>query len=122
VLTDPGGIQEETTYLGVPCLTARPNTERPVTITQGTNRLAASRATDLMAAAQGTLATTVLTISQPDLWDGCAATRITAIFREELDRQAGVCLANDRRAEARDEFLTLLPPESQLENQTHRLD
>jgi UDP-N-acetylglucosamine 2-epimerase (non-hydrolysing) len=122
VLTDSGGIQEETTYLGVPCLTARPNTERPVTITQGTNRLAASRATDLMAAAQGTLATTVLTISQPDLWDGCAATRITAIFREELDRQAGVCLANDRRAEARDEFLTLLPPESQLENQTHRLD
>ena len=42
VLTDSGGIQEETTYLGIPCLTARPNTERPVTLTKGTNRLIAS--------------------------------------------------------------------------------
>jgi UDP-N-acetylglucosamine 2-epimerase (non-hydrolysing) len=38
-LTDSGGIQEETTYLGIPCITLRPNTERPITITQGTNRL-----------------------------------------------------------------------------------
>ena len=50
VLTDSGGIQEETTYLGVPCLTARPNTERPVTITHGTNRLISSRAADLVMA------------------------------------------------------------------------
>src|SRR5262245_37467854 len=42
VLTDSGGVQEETTYLGIPCLTARRNTERPVTITHGTNRLVAS--------------------------------------------------------------------------------
>jgi UDP-N-acetylglucosamine 2-epimerase (non-hydrolysing) len=39
IITDSGGIQEETTYLGIPCLTLRPNTERPITITQGTNRL-----------------------------------------------------------------------------------
>ena len=38
-ITDSGGIQEETTYLGIPCLTMRPNTERPITVTQGTNRL-----------------------------------------------------------------------------------
>ena len=41
VITDSGGIQEETTYLKIPCLTLRPNTERPVTITQGTNKLSA---------------------------------------------------------------------------------
>ena len=40
ILTDSGGLQEETTYLGIPCITLRPNTERPVTISQGTNRLA----------------------------------------------------------------------------------
>ena len=48
VLINSGGIQEETAYLGVPYLTARPNTERPVTITHGTNRLVSSRAADLV--------------------------------------------------------------------------
>ena len=50
VLTDSGGVQEETTYLGVPCLTARPNTERPVTISNGTNRLVATERGALIAA------------------------------------------------------------------------
>jgi len=55
VLTDSGGIQEETTYLGVACLTARPNTERPVTVSHGTNRLVASERTALVNVAQEVL-------------------------------------------------------------------
>jgi UDP-N-acetylglucosamine 2-epimerase (non-hydrolysing) len=86
VLTDSGGVQEETTYLGVPCLTARPNTERPATITHGTNRLVASRAADLIAAAQEALAAAIVTPTgssvapRPELWDGCAATRLVTAF------------------------------------------
>ena len=84
VLTDSGGVQEETTYLGVPCLTARPNTERPVTITQGTNRLVASRAADLIAAAHEVLAVATSareTNPRPALWDGRAARRVVAALR-----------------------------------------
>ena len=51
VITDSGGVQEETSYLGIPCLTARPNTERPVTVRLGTNRLVASRRAELVPAA-----------------------------------------------------------------------
>ena len=78
VLTDSGGLQEETTVLGIPCLTLRPSTERPVTITKGTNQL-----------------TTVKTLEQdlarllggqhkkgriPELWDGHTAERIIKIL------------------------------------------
>jgi UDP-N-acetylglucosamine 2-epimerase (non-hydrolysing) len=89
VLTDSGGVQEETTYLGVPCLTARPNTERPVTITHGTNRLVASRAIDLVAAVCASLANAAATpagaladapLARPALWDGCAAKRLVPML------------------------------------------
>ena len=81
VLTDSGGIQEETTYLGVPCLTARPNTERPVTITHGTNQLVASEQEALIQAIQTRLVEPERSPEPPELWDGHAAERIAAVFR-----------------------------------------
>ena len=84
VLTDSGGIQEETTYLGVPCLTARPNTERPVTITQGTNRLIASERRVLVEAVDTALhaAQIETPTRRPELWDGHAAERIVNVLRK----------------------------------------
>jgi UDP-N-acetylglucosamine 2-epimerase (non-hydrolysing) len=82
VLTDSGGIQEETTYLGIPCLTARPSTERPVTMNHGTNRLVASRRDKLLDAVSEVLNTPMIRKSPPELWDGMAAMRIVQHFKE----------------------------------------
>jgi UDP-N-acetylglucosamine 2-epimerase (non-hydrolysing) len=76
VLTDSGGIQEETTVLGVPCLTLRNNTERPITIEQGTNRLVGLEPERIVTAARKALSGPVGPSRIPDLWDGKAATRI----------------------------------------------
>jgi UDP-N-acetylglucosamine 2-epimerase (non-hydrolysing) len=81
VLTDSGGVQEETTYLGVPCLTARPRTERPITIDQGTNRLVSSRYEPLLAALRERLDEAPHGGRVPELWDGKASTRIVEVFR-----------------------------------------
>ena len=81
VLTDSGGVQEETTFLGIPCLTMRPNTERPATLTDGTNRLVASRADAIVIAARESLDTRATNTRRPPLWDGKAAERIVAVFR-----------------------------------------
>jgi UDP-N-acetylglucosamine 2-epimerase (non-hydrolysing) len=86
VITDSGGVQEETTYLGVPCLTVRPNTERPVTISQGTNRLIASRRAPLVQAAFNALGARVTDFNAqrvPEYWDGQTAQRIVSSLREE---------------------------------------
>jgi UDP-N-acetylglucosamine 2-epimerase (non-hydrolysing) len=81
VLTDSGGIQEETTYLGIPCLTARPNTERPVTITMGTNHLVESNRDALVKAMRERLARPKKATTQvPPLWDGLAAQRIVSVL------------------------------------------
>jgi UDP-N-acetylglucosamine 2-epimerase (non-hydrolysing) len=88
VLTDSGGVQEETTYLGVPCLTARPNTERPVTITDGTNRLVKSNRLDLINAIEMTLNNEdhshTFNRQHPKLWDGRAAERIVRTMSIEI--------------------------------------
>jgi UDP-N-acetylglucosamine 2-epimerase (non-hydrolysing) len=78
VLTDSGGIQEETTYLGVPCVTARANTERPVTITDGTNRLVERTRHALVASIEAALASRNGNVPHqpPELWDGRTAARI----------------------------------------------
>jgi UDP-N-acetylglucosamine 2-epimerase (non-hydrolysing) len=82
VVTDSGGVQEETTFLGVPCLTARPNTERPITICEGTNRLVDSRYEDLVEAMNQSLDHEPSTPTRrPELWDdGLAARRIADVM------------------------------------------
>jgi UDP-N-acetylglucosamine 2-epimerase (non-hydrolysing) len=83
VLTDSGGIQEETTVLGVPCLTLRPNTERPVTITEGTNRLVGSDPKQVLAAVDEEIAAGSHAKPRiPELWDGRAAERIVRVLEE----------------------------------------
>jgi UDP-N-acetylglucosamine 2-epimerase (non-hydrolysing) len=84
VLTDSGGIQEETTALGVPCLTLRENTERPVTISEGTNLLVGTDPTRIIAAAQDVLAGKGKSGRIPPLWDGHAAERIVEILLRTL--------------------------------------
>jgi UDP-N-acetylglucosamine 2-epimerase (non-hydrolysing) len=80
VLTDSGGIQEETTILGVDCVTLRDNTERPVTLTHGTNRLAGTRAESIREAIAKALHDDAPPPQVPPLWDGHAAERIAAVL------------------------------------------
>ena len=83
VVTDSGGVQEETTVLGVPCLTLRPNTERPVTITHGTNRLV-TRA-DLPYAVGEALVAPRGGGQVPPLWDGQAGQRIADVLLTAIE-------------------------------------
>jgi UDP-N-acetylglucosamine 2-epimerase (non-hydrolysing) len=82
VFTDSGGIQEETTVLGVPCLTFRENTERPITITHGTNHLVGIDPSRVGPAVDAILASPGGATQVPELWDGHAADRIVAVLRE----------------------------------------
>jgi UDP-N-acetylglucosamine 2-epimerase (non-hydrolysing) len=78
VLTDSGGVQEETTVLGVPCLTLRDSTERPITVTEGTNRLVGRDPDRIVKAALEVLGAPPPRPGKPALWDGQAGQRIAA--------------------------------------------
>lgn len=82
VITDSGGVQEETTILGVPCLTLRPNTERPITITHGTNRLVTAE--NLPATLSHQVKDKRLSTLTPPLWDGKASHRIAVTITRAL--------------------------------------
>ena len=80
IVTDSGGLQEESTVLGIPCLTARPNTERPITVDQGTSTLVGNDAEKLRTLLEAVLDGTYKQGTCPELWDGHAAERIARIL------------------------------------------
>ncbi len=82
VLTDSGGVQEETTVLGIPCATVRENTERPITITEGTNELVGTDRYRILDAVDRMVRGEWKQGRRPDLWDGHAGARIADILVE----------------------------------------
>jgi len=94
VVTDSGGLQEETSFLGVPCLTVRPNTERPITCTHGTNRLVLPQRGAILAAAERALARRSPARPLIERWDGHAAERIARVVCDDecFDPNEGTAL------------------------------
>lgn len=84
VLTDSGGVQEETTALGVPCITLRENTERPITVEQGTNTIAGQNPVEIWAAFQDVIQTGGKAGRVPEFWDGHAADRIVDVLAKHF--------------------------------------
>ena len=86
IITDSGGIQEESTYLGIPCITVRENTERPITVEVGTNQLIGTDLNKVLIASINVLSGTSKKGTIPELWDGKAAERITKKVLELLTK------------------------------------
>ena len=84
VLTDSGGLQEETTALGIPCLTLRDNTERPITVSEGTNTIVGNLPESIITAANEVILTGGKSGRVPELWDGNTAFRIAGIIEETI--------------------------------------
>jgi UDP-N-acetylglucosamine 2-epimerase (non-hydrolysing) len=84
IITDSGGVQEESTWFGIPCLTLRPNTERPITVTEGTNQLVPLDTEMIIASAQELLAGRIKKGKIPEYWDGKTAERIVKLFKEKI--------------------------------------
>ena len=82
VITDSGGLQEETSFLGIPCVTVRPSTERPITCTQGTNQIVSQAASALLDAVQKAPLRRVAGGAKIEKWDGKAADRIVNVLLE----------------------------------------
>ena len=89
VLTDSGGLQEETTALGIPCLTLRANTERPITVEEGTNSVVGTDHEKIMVAVDEILEGRGKRGRTPELWDGKAAIRIADDLMQWLSKRAG---------------------------------
>ncbi len=95
-VTDSGGVQEETTYLGIPCLTLRDTTERPITVTQGTNRLVT--ADNLLPAINDILAGHWPRGRKPGLWDGSTAARVVADITKRMKIPQPAVVQDDRNS------------------------
>jgi UDP-N-acetylglucosamine 2-epimerase (non-hydrolysing) len=84
ILTDSGGLQEESTALGIPCLTLRKNTERPVTVTEGTNEVVGTDPAAIFAGFERAMAASGRASRRPALWDGHAAERVASVLQQAL--------------------------------------
>ena len=80
ILTDSGGIQEESSVLGTPCITVRDNTERPITISEGTNTLAGTSRVGVLTAFKEVMSHAMPEAAKIDLWDGRTGERIAEIL------------------------------------------
>ena len=83
VLTDSGGMQEETTVLGIPCITLRFNTERPITVTKGTSTLVGNNTKKIVTAVKAVFNGKYKKGSIPELWDGRASSRIINVLKKK---------------------------------------
>jgi UDP-N-acetylglucosamine 2-epimerase (non-hydrolysing) len=101
VLTDSGGLQEETTALGVPCLTMRENTERPITVEQGTNTMVGRDRQAILQGVDDILAGRGKRGRVPEYWDGQAAERIAADLHRWLSAQSWLSPCWPRRSPTR---------------------
>jgi UDP-N-acetylglucosamine 2-epimerase (non-hydrolysing) len=88
VITDSGGIQEESTYFGVPCLTVRNSTERPVTVSMGTNKIIGTSYSNIVDEVELVLGKRFIDNNKiPDLWDGNSSERIANIFFDYINKK-----------------------------------